>query len=379
MLSLTACTVAEQKPEPVKPFQFRSLTLRQNDRKGQPLWQLRSPRAGYQLNSRMASVDRPSGLLYRQGVPSYRITAPNGIVIRDGERVELLNGVTLVSLDKRKLVIRGKKAIWIPRNDTIDLEGSPQAEDGQQLITAGRARFFTSKDLLQLREKPQLFQWPRNVSHRLPARLELVTTSADWNTANGDLRAAGPVRSIERPGKGKQQRLLTASAMEGNTQAEWLDFLAPVHLVDPGQQSVIDAGRSRWWYNQERITSIEPAKASLRKIKVSGRELTLVQASNQVLVGADCVLEQPDQWLQAQRCEWNWNSGVLNAHGDVVLHRNNPEQITRAAEMRGMIGKDGSVQFSSPGNQVRTQLRFKRGQDPAGGDQGAAARSPVQF
>ena len=48
-LLLNGCAAISQSPEPAKPFQFRSLTLRQNDEAGDPLWELRSPAAGTNL------------------------------------------------------------------------------------------------------------------------------------------------------------------------------------------------------------------------------------------------------------------------------------------------------------------------------------------
>ena len=53
-LLLNGCAAISQSPEPAKPFLFRSLTLRQNDEAGDPLWELRSPRSRYQLDNRQA-------------------------------------------------------------------------------------------------------------------------------------------------------------------------------------------------------------------------------------------------------------------------------------------------------------------------------------
>ena len=107
-LLLNGCAAISQSPEPAKPFQFRSLTLRQNDEAGDPLWELRSPRSRYQLDNRQAVVTTPVGVLYRQGEPAYRLSAPKGLLIRDGEQVELIDGVHLRALDGSGLVITGE-------------------------------------------------------------------------------------------------------------------------------------------------------------------------------------------------------------------------------------------------------------------------------
>jgi len=348
-----------EKPERPEPFQFRSLRLRQNDSKGQPLWELQSPKARYKLNDRQALVQQPVGLLFRKGKPHYRISAPRGVVYNDGEQVELLGGARLVSLDGRQLVITGSQAVWRPSKETIDLLGSPMAEDPDQRLTAGKARFHLKQELLELRQQPMLRQWRRQQSHRSPPSLELLTSRADWYTQTGLLKAEGPIRSVQR--QTQQQRLLTASGLEGNTREQWLDFLAPVFLEDPAAKIKIQAGRSRWWIAAERVTSAEPAEGQIRNLQVSGSNLELLERQRIVSVGRNCFLRQPGAWLKADRCRWNWRSGALLAEGAVQLHRDKPQQLTRAERLEGSSGPDGTVLFTTPGQRVETQLRFAPG------------------
>ena len=55
-LLLNGCAAISQSPEPAKPFQFRSLTLRQNDEA--VLWNY-AVRSRYQLDNRQAVVTLP--------------------------------------------------------------------------------------------------------------------------------------------------------------------------------------------------------------------------------------------------------------------------------------------------------------------------------
>mgnify|MGYP006251320139 FL=1 len=80
-LLIGGCASISDSPEPAKPFQFRSLTLRQNDDSGDPLWELRSPRSRYQLDNRQAEVITPVGILYREGKPAYRLSAPKALLL----------------------------------------------------------------------------------------------------------------------------------------------------------------------------------------------------------------------------------------------------------------------------------------------------------
>lgn len=187
----------------------------------------------------------------------------------------------------------------------------------------------------------------------------MLTSRADWYTQTGLLKADGPIRSVQR--QKQQQRLLTASGLEGNTREKWLDFLAPVFLKDPAAQIQIQAGRSRWWIEAERVTSAEPAQGQIRKLHVAGSNLELLDRQRIVSVGSDCFLRQPGEWLKADRCRWNWASGALLAEGAVQLHRDKLQQLTRAERLEGSSGPDGTVVFTAPGHRVETHLRFAPG------------------
>lgn len=375
-LLLHGCIGVSQSPEPAKPFQFRSLTLRQNDEAGEPLWELRSPRSRYQLDNRQAVVTAPVGVLYRKGEPAYRLSAPKGLLIRDGEQVELIDGVHLRALDGSGLVITGNRAVWTPNDDLLVLQGSPKAEDPQQLLTAKHAQFDSKLEQLQLRDNLVLRRWNKGQSHREPATLLLRSPEADWNLKSGALTVAGPVKGVQRP-EANRQRLLSASALTGNTTENWIDFEAPVTVDEAAEGLTLRAGKTRWWTQDNRLSSSAPAQGTFKKLTASGGGFELWDQRKELLLTSDCQLQQPDQSLNAKQCRWNWDTGELMARGSVELRREQLNQLTRAEVMQGFTGEDGQIRFTAPGSRVQTRLEFDQPDSAEPSDRNQAA--PVQF
>ena len=71
LFALPALAGCQRRPPPPEegsmPFVFRSLNLRQQDRQGQPAWELTSPEARYDLRRRVAQAQQPQGVIDQKG------------------------------------------------------------------------------------------------------------------------------------------------------------------------------------------------------------------------------------------------------------------------------------------------------------------------
>ena len=362
VLLLCSCSNSYSPPkETAPPFKFKSLKLHQNNSAGLRLWDLYSPRASYRIDQRNAIITNPSGTLYRKGEATYQISAKKGVVTNDGELIELLDSVKLSTLDQRKINISAARALWRPAANTIELFGKPQASDPTKILTAGKARFNLLQELLELRDQPRLQQWIKKQNPLQLAQLDLRVKDANWQLLSGKLTAAGPIQTIQRPSS-KQQRTLFAASLQGNTRENWLDFYPPVLISEPARKMQINAGLSRWWITEERITSSAQARATLDKLSVAGSNLELLEKNNLIKVGDNCELSQPGEFLSANNCIWNWRTGEISAFGAVELKRKQLNQITLAQELHGKTGNNGLIVFTAPGRKVHTQLRFPQAQ-----------------
>ena len=373
---LAGCGITSIESEKQRPFVFNELTLRQNSPEGQPLWELRSPSSKYTINDRVSRIEKPIGTLFDEGEPSHRIFAPEALVIGDGDQIELNGGVTMRALDDSGQVIKAKKVIWRPSDELLILEGDAQAFDKVNEVTADKAVYYAPHQTLNLENNVVLRTWDEGIDRNQKPNLIAYSKFAQWNTENGNLHATGPISGYQTDEPGKV-RILTAKEINGNSKENWLDFMAPVRIEEPVDQLLIKAGKTRYWIKDKKITSNAPVDGTFKELKATGSQLEILQTIKQVTIGKDCELTQPGESLVAKRCRWNWGSGAVQAIGDVVLKRDELKQETRAEQLSGITTDEGRVVFTSPGDQVRTQLEFNNqgGSKPAQGSSGP----PVQF
>ncbi len=363
-LQLAGCSRPPRPPEEPKPFEFRSLNLRQQDAKGRPAWELISPEARYDTRSRVARAKQPRGVIYSAGKPQYRISAISGTVINDGEVIQLEGGVRIQIVGSRPAVISGDRVRWTPRRQLIEIDRRPVATERSSRISAGTARFLLDRDKLELRGPTRLQQ----------PELDLRVSQADWYPGSGVLQAAGPVRGERRPKDDKRRvQTLTASALEGNTRDEVIDALAPVLFVDPAAKAVLRTQRTRWNARDGRLSTDLPFDGRVDRLEVQGGSLVALLGDSTVLVPSDCRVRQPGERLRARECRWNWKTQAIEASGDVLLERDANRQITRSQRLTGRLGARGLADFTTPGGRVESQLTVPPPSDRP------RSRAPVSF
>ncbi|MEO1001711.1 MAG: LPS export ABC transporter periplasmic protein LptC [Cyanobacteria bacterium J06638_7] len=372
VLTLLGCTPTTQPDPPAQPFVFRELNLRRQDEQGRPLWELSSPETRYDLSRKLAQSRDLTGVLYEQGQPRYRFSAANGVVLNDGELVQLEGPIRLERLDpERPLLLTGQRLRWYPDEERMEIDRAPRATSADLQLSAGLARFLIAEDRLELRQGPLLLQ--AGVEP-----LQLALGEVDWTLSTALLQARGPIRGQRRLSGGGLQRL-TAPALSGDTRAQTIDLQPPVRLEDPQRQAVINARATRLDLPSRQAISREPFQGRYGSTSFQGGGFRL-DALNEILVVENgCRLEQPGDQLQAGRCRWDWGSGEVEASGAVRLQRQDDGLATTAERLVGRIGTDGFAEFSSPGGQVRSELRLPTdaggsGAVPFSGDRDPARR-----
>ena len=389
-VGLSGCVSSPREPAAPEPFVFRSLDLRQQNGTGEPAWDLTSPEARYDLIRQLAQARRPQGTIYRNGKPHITIKALRGTVIGDGQAIQLEGEVLITLLGRNPVRISGDQARWIPRDDLMVIDRRPVATDQRTRIRAQNARYLLAMDRVELRGSPVLEQWPKAVpavADRLPAPIRVQVSSVDWRPEQGSLLAPGAVQG-ERHARAEQaggqsssdagsDLLLTASGLRGNLREGFLDLLAPVRLRERGGRSWLQAGQTRWAFNAQLLASERPFEGLINNLNVRGDSLRIDLDRETVLVPRGCRLNQPGQQLSAERCLWHWDTERFLATGAVELRRSAYRQITRSSQLSGRIGREGTVEFASPGARVNSQ--FSLPAKDSSGPQEQRRRAPVQF
>ncbi|MEB3333268.1 MAG: LPS export ABC transporter periplasmic protein LptC [Synechococcaceae cyanobacterium] len=349
-LLLAACQPSQPVDEPIQPFVFRSLELRQKDRQGRPLWEISSPEARYDLSRKLAHARELRGTIYAEGRPLYRVSASRGVVLNDGQ-VVLLEGPTAVRrLGKDPVLIEARRLRWYPQRGTMELDRQPLARQGSLAISAGRAQFDFNRDRLLLRDSPVL------VHHgQVPLRLDL--SQVTWWAGSGAIEAQGPVRG-ERRGSGGERQQLSSPSLRGNSLNRELILAAPVRVSDAARRTRLTAAATRVDLQTNRISSAQPFSASYGSLNISGASFALLPDSTTLEIPRGCRLNRAGEALEAHLCRWNWRSNQVQARGEVRVQRQAQQLTTRAAALDGRISSDGVVVFSRPGGTVQTQLRL---------------------
>lgn len=351
-LVLTSCQPAAQQDEVAPPFVFRALELRQNDAQGSPAWELRSPEARYDLGRQLAQARDLRGLIYGKGEPLYRLSATSGVVLNDGEVVQLEGPTRVERLGANPAVITALRVRWYPREGRMLLDRQPLATQKSLELRADQARFDFNQDTLVLSGTPQLLQ-------RGNPQSQLTVQRLQWWLKRGHLVGIGPVLG-RRWQSGGSGQTLTSPGLSGNTQQQQVVLAAPVQVRDPSQNAELIAGATTLDLRLERITSPAPFQGRRGAASLQGLGFTASNPSTTLVVPSRCRLSQPGDWLTAALCRWNWTTNSIEARGGVTLRRAANGQITRAERLDGRATTDGYLVFSQPGGRVVSQIQVPK-------------------
>jgi LPS export ABC transporter protein LptC len=354
------------------PFVFRSLNLRQQDRKGRPGWELTSPEARYDLRRRVAQARSPRGVIYKEGKPIYRLEAASGTVLNDGEVILLEGRIRVQQLGKQPVLIKASRVRWMPGQQRMEIDRHPEAFDRHSRLFAQTARFLLDRNQLELRGKPELHHWSQSFDPfkevpRGAPEVVVKVSRADWEPGTGWLEAKGPVLATRRsPGTAANQppQTLSASALAGNTIKQEYSLSEPVRFHDPQEQGSLEARNVSIDLPQKRIHTDTPFRAQRGNLQASGAALVLEGSRDTVVIPAGCALDRPGESLRAQSCSWNWKSQDVQAEGAMELRREANRQITRGQLLRGTLGNEGQIEVTSPGGRVFSQFQVPRRSGP---------------
>ncbi len=365
LLVLSGCQprIKAVRESDAPPFVFRSLDLRQQDAQGRALWAISSSEARYDLRRKLAQASDLRGTIYLDGQARYRVLASSGVVVNDGEVVQLEGNIRLEQIDDPPTVITASRARWLPSRQLMELDRSPSAYNDRFSIRGRTATFRFAMDRLELRGQPSLRGWPQpfNPLRRLPdGPPELILNARDvaWYPRSGRLVASGPLQGkrqalpgrpsgAHRQGKsgtailpaGNGSQLLSAAGLEGNTTDQSFRLQGPVRLVDIAANTTLLAGG----------LSVDLRKAVASTVE--GRQ--------------GCRILRPAESLQARRCQWNWLARSAQAEGDVVLKRRDHDQSSQAGRLDAGLSGSSTVVLTAPGARVISRFRVPLPPEPA--------------
>ena len=184
-----------------------------------------------------------------------------------------------------------------------------------------------------------------------------------WVPSTGQLDAMGPVLAEQRPANpapGQTPQRLTAERLQGNTQTQAFTLLGAVRVEDGAQSQRFEGRDVHLDLKGQSGTTALPFTFTRGALQGSGSGLRVLLKQGLAQIENQCRVSQPGETLEAQRCQWNWLTGAVEAHGSVVLRRQANQQESRADELVGSLAQGGSVTISSPGGKVTSRFQIPR-------------------
>ncbi|MDA7433056.1 LPS export ABC transporter periplasmic protein LptC [Synechococcus sp. AH-601-N10] len=367
VLGCASSTGNRSKTVAPPPFVFRKLELEQKKSSGDIDWKLSSPEARYELSRRLVRAKQPTGILYSNNNPSFKIRADFAVVINDGEQIILEGDVQLQQIKGQKILIKGERLRWQPQLSRLVMERYPRAFDDRSRITATFAVLQQDTNDLMLRGPVQLDRWKDKIALTVKPDTAVRTGKAFWNLGNGSLKALGPVLGQRRDQEGVVLEQLEGRELIGNTQKGVITVKSPVIVTLPKNKGLLRAKDTSWNFRQQTLSSNDPFQGLINETQINGKRFLAELDQSSVVIPEGCRIQQPGELLKARQCRWNWKTDEVLATGGVRLERDDNNQITEAQTLSGSVGEEGSLTFTAPGNKVRSELTIEEeasDQDP---------------
>ncbi|MFM7423681.1 MAG: LPS export ABC transporter periplasmic protein LptC [Elainella sp.] len=313
---------AEQATEDAKPtlntnLAFNNITLEEADDQGRPLWKVKAAEAIYTPDKRTARVTSPTGQLYQDGQPIYRIQARTGEIQQGGDRV-ILRGNVVATDTQSGAVLRADQLEWQPKQDLLLLRGNLRGSHPKVKLVAKQAKVFNrerraeiSGQVTALTENPKLRLQTEQViwqikDEKLVSNQQVqvqrlqdnkVTDRAVAEAAEVDL-----VKQIAHLKKNARLTILQPPLLISGNSLVWdvpkqtLVADQPVTVVHQQQQVQITANRGRMELKPQNafFEGNVNAVASRNRSKLTSNTLTWKMGSEEVTAEGDVVYVQPD-------------------------------------------------------------------------------------
>lgn len=128
---------------------FNNITLEQTDAQGRPLWKVKTKQAIYSKDQKTAQVQNPFGDLFQDGKLVYQITAQQGEVFEEGNKI-ILRGQIVAVDTQNGAVLRGNEMEWRPKEDVLIVRDRVKGTHKQMQVAAQEARSFSRAKRMEL-------------------------------------------------------------------------------------------------------------------------------------------------------------------------------------------------------------------------------------
>ncbi len=329
---------------------FNNVTLEQTDEKGQRLWLVKGTQAIYSQDKKTAKIQKPDGDLYQDGKVIIHITADNGEVEEDGEKI-LLKG-QLVATDKRNgAVLRGKELEWRPKEDLLIVRQEVTGTHEQWQIAAQEAKYLTRSQQMELTGKIiAAFKDPE---------LQMRTEHLIWKITEQKAIADRFIQ-IDRFQNKQATAQVVSDRAEVNLKTKIANLKQNIQFTSVDPPLLMATNSATWDFVGQIVLSDLPVKIYHRQEKVTitanQGQLNLAQQVALFTGGVRGNGSRNQSQIYANWLKWEIPTQQFDAQGNVIYQQVNPPLNLTGSRAIGRMADQNVVVTSGDNGRVVTEI-----------------------
>lgn len=329
---------------------FNNVTLNQADEKGSPLWQVKAKKATYIKDKKIANIEQPTGDLFQDGKLVLRVSADNGEVHEDGEKI-LLKGQIVATDTRNGAVLKGDELEWFPKQDLLWVRNNLKGNHPQLQVTGNEGRYFTRQEQIELQGKV--------VAIAKDPDLQMKTEHLIWqikeNKAIGDKRL-----QMERYKDKIVTDRVESDLSEYNLKTKLAILKKNIQLTSIDPPLLIAGNAAIWDVKNQTVLSNQPVKIIHQKeqVTITGNEgrVDLAKRVANLTGGVQGIGTRNQSQLYATQMRWDIPTQNIDASGNVIYKQLNPPLNVTGATARGKLQDQSVVVNSGSGSRVVTEI-----------------------
>ena len=354
-LGITACNQQNQSQENISnevresDLTLNDVTLEEASEAGEMLWRVKSKQAAYVKNQELVRVTKPEGELFRDGKLAYKITALQGEVYQNGDRILLIEEIEVYDIHNQ-IIIRGKQLEWLTEPGIIIVRNNITGNNEQLQASSQMAKVISLEKRIEFYDQVVImFKEPV---------LKIQTDQLFWEIDKKKLIANKPIK-IEELKDQKVIGIAYGEESEFNLESQIATMKKNVQLLRINPKIQISSDLMIWNMPQDLIDSPGPItvlekgeKVVLQANKGQGnfQKNTFVLSGDVVGVG-----QQNQAQLNSDRLTWYSNNQTFEAEGNVFYRQVDPPFNVRGPRAVGQL-KNEKVIIQGGNSNVVTEI-----------------------
>lgn len=309
---------------------FNNITLEESDDQGQTLWKVRAAQAVYTPDQRIAKVTSPTGQLYQDGKPIYRIQAKQGEIQRSGDRI-VLRGEVIATDTESGAVLRADQMEWQPKQDMLMMRGNLRGSHPQMQLSANQAKVFNRQQRVELTGKVNAIT--------TDPKLRMQSERVVWQVKDEKVISDRPVQVQRLQGnQATDQGRANRAEVDLAKKTAHLQQNARLTVLEPPLQ--INGNSLIWDVSKQTLVADQPLTVVQRQqqITITSNRGRMELKPEIAYFNGNVQASAPNQArLTSDDLTWKVDSQEVTAVGNVVYVQPDPPATLRGAKAVGKL------------------------------------------